>query len=138
MSIDWYATLKIATAAAELAQYPESQRVYLPNGHAPAGEWGGPLPTIKLGRLAKTLKRLAQAGADDFYRGELAQKLVTDLTAGGSKLSAHDLATYQARVLAASDSTYRSTQVYSAPGLTAGPSLRQSTGSARTNTYTRS
>lgn len=123
MTIDWYATLKITAAARELAQFAESRRVYLPQGFPPVGEWGGPLPRIQLGRLADTLERLASAGAQDFYQGELAQALVADVQAGGGKLSLDDLASYQPRVIEAGQTRYRDAEVYFAPGLTAGPSL---------------
>ena len=126
LSVDWYATLKIATAARDLADFPESKRTYLPDGFAPAGEWGGPLPKISLGHLVDTLKRLAQAGSRDFYEGQIAQAVIADIAAGGGKLSAKDLADYQARVLETGKMHYRDAQVYSAPGLSAGPTLQRS------------
>ena len=46
--------------------------------------------------LAKTLERLATAGLDDFYRGELAQALGADLERAGSPVTADDLARQQA------------------------------------------
>ena len=121
--VDWYATLKIAAAARELAQFPESQRVLLPGGFPPAAEWGGPLPCIQLGRLADTLERLAEAGPEDFYRGELARMIVADVQEGGGKLSLDDLADYQVQVLEAGQTPYRGAEVFFAPGLSAGPSL---------------
>ena len=125
MAVDWYATLKIASAARDLDRFPESRRVYLPDGYAPAAEWGGPLPRIYLGRLTETLLQLAQAGPRDFYEGDIACALIADLSAGGSKLQAADLADYRARVLPVESFDYRGAKVYSAPGLTAGPTLRR-------------
>ena len=78
LAVDWYATLKIAAAAPALASFPDSARTYLPQGFVPAGQWGGPLPHIKLGNLDHTLERLARAGPGDFYRGEIANALVAD------------------------------------------------------------
>ena len=46
-------------------------------------------------RLADTLERLAQAGLDDFYRGEVARALAEDLKAAGSPLKAEDLARHR-------------------------------------------
>ncbi|TDJ63716.1 MAG: gamma-glutamyltransferase family protein [Proteobacteria bacterium] len=46
--------------------------------------------------LAKTLERLATAGLDDFYRGELARALGADLARAGSPITADDLARQQA------------------------------------------
>ena len=47
-------------------------------------------------RLGATLRRLAQAGLDDFYRGELAQANARDLAAAGSPLALADLQRHQA------------------------------------------
>ena len=123
MPVDWYATLKIATGAAVLNRYAESRATYLPGGFPPAGEWGGPLPTIRLGQLAATLRRLAEAGARDFYEGEIARRLVGDLEAGGSRIGLDDLAAVEAREHDALAIPYRGHTVLAAPGLTAGPTL---------------
>lgn len=63
---------------------------------APAGppEAGAPQANPRLGA---TLERLAHAGLDDFYRGDLAQSMGRDLAACGSPLDASDLAAYRAR-----------------------------------------
>ncbi len=124
MAVDWYATLKIASGAATLAKFPASADAYLPGGHVPSGEWGGPIPRIKLGNLADTFQRLADAGPRDYYEGDIAKSLVADLNAGGSRMSAEDLASYQARVVEADTMRYRDATVFTAPGLTAGPSLQ--------------
>ena len=47
------------------------------------------------GRLADTLREIAENGADTFYRGALAEKIVGDLQAGGSRISREDLAAYE-------------------------------------------
>ena len=47
-------------------------------------------------RLAATLERLASAGLDDFYRGDLARSIARDLAAAGSPLSADDLCNHRA------------------------------------------
>jgi gamma-glutamyltranspeptidase/glutathione hydrolase len=125
MAVDWYATLKIAAGAASLAKFAASAAAYLPGGHVPVGEWGGPIPRIRLGRLAETLARLAEAGPRDFYEGDIAAALVEDLAAGGSRISRDDFAGYQARIVAADSRRYRDATVFTAPGLTAGPSLQR-------------
>ena len=48
-------------------------------------------------RLGATLRRLAQAGLDDFYRGELAESLARDLAAADSPLALADLRQHQAQ-----------------------------------------
>ncbi len=124
LTVDWYATLKIAAAARHLDQFVESRRVYLPEGYPPAAEWGGPPPQLSLGALADTLKRLADAGPDDFYRGQLARAIVADVQAGGGILRLDDLAEYRARLHEAGSLLYRDHEVLFAPGLSAGPTLR--------------
>jgi gamma-glutamyltranspeptidase/glutathione hydrolase len=47
-------------------------------------------------RLAATLEHLGRAGLDDFYRGDLAAAIATDLGAVGSPVSAEDLAAHAA------------------------------------------
>ena len=46
--------------------------------------------------IAATLERLADAGLDDFYRGDLARSMAADLAAIGSPLARADLAGYHA------------------------------------------
>ena len=123
MAVDWYATLKIASGAPLLDRYDHSRETYLPGGHVPAGEWGGPLPRIHLGRLAETFERLRDAGPQDFYRGEIAASIAADAKALGLKLAADDLAAYEPRIWPVGPTSYRGAKVYAAPYLTAGPSL---------------
>ena len=47
-------------------------------------------------RFAATLERLAQAGLDDFYRGEIARAIARDLERIGSPLRLEDLARHEA------------------------------------------
>jgi len=49
--------------------------------------------------LAGTLKRLASAGLDDFYRGELAEKMALDLANAGSPITLADFHDHQAKVV---------------------------------------
>ena len=66
---------------------------HLPGGRAlPAGA------IFKQPRLAATLERLARAGLEDFYRGELACSLARDLQQLGSPVSLADLEQYRARL----------------------------------------
>ena len=48
-------------------------------------------------RLGATLRRLAHAGLDDFYRGELGASLARDLATAGSPLALADLHRHQAQ-----------------------------------------
>ena len=128
LAVDWFASLKIASAAPVLSRYAESERVYLPGGFAPVGEWGGPAPVLPYGLLSQTLRRLAEAGARDFYEGEIATRILGDANALGIRLTPGDLSSYDARVVPIETFTYRDATLGMAPGLTAGPTFRDALG----------
>ncbi|MEX1037870.1 MAG: gamma-glutamyltransferase [Acidimicrobiia bacterium] len=46
--------------------------------------------------LPATLRQIGEEGAETFYRGELARRIVDDLSSRGSQITARDLADYQA------------------------------------------
>jgi gamma-glutamyltranspeptidase len=79
---------------AELQAVPGFADIYLHQGQPPRA---GAL--LRQPTLADTLRRLASAGLDDFYRGELATSMATELHNLGSPLRLSDLRAYQARVV---------------------------------------
>ncbi|SDI60340.1 gamma-glutamyltranspeptidase / glutathione hydrolase [Pseudomonas flavescens] len=79
---------------AELKDVPGFAEVYLNHGQAPKE---GDL--LRQPALAETLQRLADAGLDDFYRGELATRMAADLERLGSPLRLADLQGYRARAV---------------------------------------
>ncbi|HTV44941.1 MAG TPA: gamma-glutamyltransferase [Stellaceae bacterium] len=122
LPVDWFSTVKIAAAAAELRLYGESRRIWLPDGLPPVPPPEGDI-NLPLGRLADTLDRLGAAGPDDFYHGDIAHSIAADLREAGGVLSAGDLARCQARVGPALAIPYRGVVLQAAPGMTAGPTL---------------
>ena len=68
IAVDWYLTLKVATMARELARYPTTRDIWLPDGLPPVTAAGAPLARLQLAGLADTLRRLAQAGPPRFLR----------------------------------------------------------------------
>ncbi len=50
---------------------------------------------VKQPALARTISQLAENGADDFYRGEIAQQIAADMAANGGYVTADDLAAYE-------------------------------------------
>ena len=82
-----------AAKMAELAPQPGFRDSYLPHGRPPPS---GALFVQK--RLGATLRRLARAGAQDFYRGDLARSIAQDLERAGSPLRLEDLAAHRARL----------------------------------------
>ena len=123
MVIDWYASLLLASEAAEMSRFPDLASLYMPGGHAPAAGWSGPLPRLDLGPLAATLQRLADAGPGDFYHGVLADRIAADARRAGCALSKADLEAFAPRVCEPSRGRYRDAEVFTAPGLSAGPTL---------------
>jgi gamma-glutamyltranspeptidase/glutathione hydrolase len=122
---DWYTTLKVAASAAVLRLYPESARVYLPDGLPPIAPYQGTPGFLPLGNLFATLERLAGAGLRDFYEGEVAASIARDTQEMGGLLSAADLAGCRARVLPAAEMPWAGRRLLLANGLTAAPTLRR-------------
>lgn len=77
---------------AELAAVPGFARAFMPGG-----AWPKAGALLRQPALAHTLKRLAEAGLDDFYRGELARTIAADLARAGSPLTQDDLAQHRSR-----------------------------------------
>ncbi|MCB8888677.1 gamma-glutamyltransferase family protein [Halomonas malpeensis] len=71
-------------------------------------------------RLAATLKRLAEAGLDDFYRGELAQSMARDLEALGSPLRLEDFNAYRAQRVTPLEVALKNATLYNLPAPTQG------------------
>lgn len=121
---DWYTTLKIASSAAVLRHYPESARIYLPNGLPPVPPYQGMPGFFPLGGLQATLEQLSRAGLDDFYKGEIGAELARDIADMGGVLDARDLADYTAELRDAPTIDWRGSHVvHTAGGLTAAPTL---------------
>lgn len=72
---------------------------------------------------ANTLRHLGTYGPEDFYRGELAERMLTDLTANGSFVTAADLATYELREAMRVTGTYRGYTITSTTAPHGGPTL---------------
>ena len=62
--------------------------------------------------LAGTLKKIAAGGANAFYKGEIADKIVADVQANGGVLTKASLAGYEARDAKILEGNYRDKAVY--------------------------
>lgn len=114
LPVDWHATLMIALAMGELRDDAAAASVYLPRGCPPE-----PPSRLPVDALAKTLKRLAEAGPDDFYAGRLAEDIAADLEAGGSAIRIGDLAAYESVWLDPLTGSHRGADLHT-PGETSG------------------
>lgn len=78
-------------SAEKMSRLPDSQRVWLPNGKAP------PIGSLfRNPEFAHTLTQIANHGYDAFYKGDIAQQIVTAVQADGGLLTLDDLASYAA------------------------------------------
>lgn len=75
----------------QLESVPGFAEVFMPEGEVPR-----PGSLLRQSALANTLERLARAGLDDFYRGELAQAMADELARLGSPIAAVDLNQHRA------------------------------------------
>jgi oxamate amidohydrolase len=72
--------------------------------------------------LAETLQRLADAGLDDFYRGELARRLAAGLEQAGSPVRLADLEDFSASLVTPATTRLKVGDVYNMPPPTQGVS----------------
>jgi gamma-glutamyltranspeptidase len=80
--------------------------------------------TLKNADLAWTLEQIAKGGADAFYKGEIAHRLVTDLHAKGNAMTLSDMARYYAAEREPVGGSYRGYTFYSsAPPVSGGAEL---------------
>ena len=98
-----------------LKDAPGFAQTHLVNGQPP--EVGHLLKQPALGR---TLAELAERGLDDFYRGELAQRIGAELERVGSPLRTSDLAAYQAHIVEPLAVRLNDSTVYNLPPPTQG------------------
>lgn len=97
----------LAASVAKLAQFPASALLLLPNGE-PLGEGD----TLVNKDLATSLNLVAKGGAEEFYRGDLARRLVEGLNASGGLFQEADFASHRADVYQPISTTYRGHTVY--------------------------
>jgi len=125
MLIDWYAGLMIASRAQTLSRDPDAAAMFLEDGLWPRmGGWTALSEMrVKMDRMAETLSRLADAGVDDFYRGDIARALAGDLQAKGSRIVVEDLETYEAEWQKPLAIAHGGSTIHATPELTSGPTL---------------
>ena len=70
---------------------------------------------IRQQELARTMRRIASAGAADFYRGAIAQRIVSDMKERGGYVTRADLGIYRVTEQEPVRGTYRGAEVLSYP-----------------------
>lgn len=93
-----------------LLEDPELSSVYLKDGLPPmAGD------VLRNENLAYTLRVLAEQGPRAFYEGEIAERIVAAVRAGGGLLSLEDMKSYTAIEREPARGTYRGYEILGAP-----------------------
>jgi len=105
----------IAEYADTLRQFDRTASVYLPDGRAPSA---GRL--FRQPDLAQSFRLIAEQGADAFYQGELAQRIVRSLQQAGGLLTEDDFAAHTSDWVEPLRTTYHGYEVTELPPNTQG------------------
>lgn len=123
LEVDWFTKLCLSIDAANLAADPASAALFLRGGRAPAIGTEAAPNRLPMARKADTLRRLAEAGPEDFYTGQIARDLVADMAELGGPITLGDLAAYRPRWLAPLRGQWAGAEILAIPGLSGGPTL---------------
>jgi len=105
----------IINYASTLQRFPETARTFLPGGFAPeAGQ------VFRQPDLANSLLIVAEKGAEDFYRGELADRIVRSLQSAGGLITGEDFAEHRSDWVEPVRTDYRGITVTELPPNTQG------------------
>ena len=92
--IHWTTALQISMDALTLGRYPAAAGIFLPGDAPPPISTIAAPQLLRQPELARTLELIASEGADAFYRGPVADRIVESLQRGGGILTLDDLAQY--------------------------------------------
>jgi gamma-glutamyltranspeptidase/glutathione hydrolase len=102
--------LRSQGTSTRLSNFPESKHIFLKDGaFFEMGE------TLKQPNLARTLERIRDIGAKDFYEGETAHLLAADMAAHKGEITLADLRNYKVIERKAIEGQYKSYGIISAP-----------------------
>jgi gamma-glutamyltranspeptidase/glutathione hydrolase len=97
-----------------ITRYPSTRAVLTDDGR-PYGVGA----RLRNPQLARTLRRLAEAGADDYYHGQIARDIAADVRDHGGLLDEADLAQFRPRLPGQPLATsYRGATIHASPGAT--------------------
>lgn len=99
-----------------MKKYPESAKIFLHGGDTPLKQG----ERVVQPELARTIARLRKGGWHEFYRGETAKRIATDMAAHGGLITYDDLQNYEAKLLTPLKTTYRGFPVLTAPPSSSG------------------
>jgi gamma-glutamyltranspeptidase/glutathione hydrolase len=112
----------LPSAIQRMAHTPDSAALWCRAGTTllkqPGDRWSSP-------EMASTIERLAHAGPDDVYRGELGGRIAAEIERGGGYVTAADLAAYRVRVGPPVEGRFRGLRVCSSTPPGGGVTLLQ-------------
>ncbi len=123
MRVDWFADLVFAIDSPGLSKFAASTDLFLNAQRQSSDPHDPTVRFLPMPAKAAMLKRLSEAGPQDFYTGETGQKLIADMQMLGSTLSQKDLEQYAPVWSAPATCAYRDRLIHTIPGLSGGPSL---------------
>ena len=123
MRIDWFAELAIANDRDGLSKNAAAASAFLNQSRRKTSPEFPNSYFLRLPRNVTFLERLAKEGADDFYEGEIAHKMLKSLCQYGSRLTKNDLRSYQSEWRAPLSVQYKDREVYAMSQLSGGPTL---------------
>ncbi len=92
-----------------LRRYPASAAIFLDHGNVPEDGW-----ILKQPDLAATLEMIAEKGAEAFYQGDFAEKMLRDAQKHGGNWTAEDLQNYKTVMRTPVTGEYRGAKIISA------------------------
>ena len=123
--VDWYVSFTTSVYCREIAQFPETARTYLRDGHyvlRPPGMSDSAIDgdVLRQPDLGQSLRLIAKDGPAAFYRGAIAQAIDEEMRRTGGFLTRDDLAGYAPRVSSPLLGAYRGVDLAFVPGATGG------------------
>lgn len=111
--VSQYVAMMLASEWSRLGRFPESRRTFFKANGAPyTPSLGmGPGDTLVQADLARTLKLIAEEGAEVVYKGEVARLITEDMARNGGLVDEAELANQQTRILEPSVVNYRGFEI---------------------------
>ena len=101
---------QMSASAERLAPYPSGKIILDANGNAPK-----PGTRLKMPQLAQSFRSIVKGGLEEYYRGDLARRIVAGNRSLGGLFTDEDLATYEAKWQDPISIKYRDYQIFSTP-----------------------
>jgi len=123
LEVDWFTELALTIDADNLATNATSAALFLTDGKAPRLPEGRSSFRLAWPQKAATLRRLAEAGWQDFYHGQIARDIAADIADLGGPLDADDLTAYGPAWVDPLHHRRGDHTILAMPGLSGGPAF---------------